>query len=124
MNEHLVILTRSSELLHWLLPKAERFPRLYRSTLTQRLMDAPFDFIEQVVDAIHHSGSTRDRHLRQADAALLRLRLYLRLAYRWRWLNDGQYKHASRQVKDLGRLLGGLRKASHASAKKVGASGH
>ncbi len=69
------------------------------------------DFMEQVTDALFHSGSTRQRHLRQADAALLRLRLYLRLIYRWKWLNQGQYQHVSRQVKELGRLLGGMRKA-------------
>ena len=86
-------------------------------------MDAALDFLEQVTDALYHSGSTRERHLRQADAALLRLRLYLRLVYRWRWLNDGQYQHVSRQVKELGQLLGGLRKANPSSdRKKVGAS--
>ncbi len=124
MNQQLVILTRGSELLHWLLPKAERFPRIYRSTLTQRLMDAALDFVEHVTDALFHSGSTRERHLRQADAALLKLRLYLRIAYRWQWLNDGQYRHVSRQVRELGRLLGGLRKAQRVSDKqKEGASG-
>ena len=34
-------------------------------------------------------------------------RLYLRLAHRWRWLNDGQYEHVSRLVAEIGRLLGG-----------------
>lgn len=114
----MIILTRCSELLHWLLPKAERFPRIYRTTLTQRLMDAALEFMEQITEAIYQGGSTRERHLRQADAALLRLRLYLRLAYRWRWLNDGQYQHVSRQVKELGRLLGGMRKAGRSPNKK------
>jgi hypothetical protein len=31
----------------------------------------------------------------------------LRLAHRWRWLNDGQYEHVSRLVAEIGRLLGG-----------------
>jgi hypothetical protein len=117
MQEPLIILVRCTELLQWLLPKAERFPRIYRTTLTQRLMDAALDFTEQITEAVFQSGSTRERHLRQADAALLRLRLYLRLAYRWQWLNDGRYQHVSRQVKELGRLLGGMRKAS---SKKKG----
>ncbi len=108
-------------MLNWLLPKTERFPRAYRTSLTQRLMDAALDFIEHVTDALYHSGSTRDRHLRQADAALLRLRLYLRLVYRWRWLNDGQYQHISRMVRELGQLLGGMRKAG--TKRKSGASG-
>lgn len=43
----------------------------------------------------------------EADAALDRLRLYLRLAHHWHWLNDGQYAHVSAQVAEIGRLLGG-----------------
>ncbi len=121
MTEHLIILTRCSELLNWLLPKAERFPRVYRNTLTQRLMDAAMDFMEQITEAVFQGGSTQERHLRQADAALLRLRLYLKLAYRWQWLNDGQYQHVSRQVRELGRLLGGWRKKS--ARKKADAAG-
>jgi hypothetical protein len=40
MSYEMVIFTRTFDLLEWLLPKSERFPRAYRSTLTQRLMDA------------------------------------------------------------------------------------
>lgn len=104
-------LTRTFDLLEWLLPKLEHFPRLYRPTVTQRLMDAALDFQEALFDAQSQGGSTRDRHLRQADAALNKLRLYLRLAHRWRWLNDGQYQHVSPMVAELGRLLGGWRRA-------------
>ncbi|MBN8499435.1 hypothetical protein [Accumulibacter sp.] len=45
--------------------------------------------------------------LRKADFALSRLRLYLRLAHQWRWLNTGQYEHVSGLVAEIGRLLGG-----------------
>jgi hypothetical protein len=41
------------------------------------------------------------------DAALNRLRLYLRMAHQWRWLSIGQYEHVSRMVTEIGRLLGG-----------------
>ena len=79
MAEEMVVFTRTFDLLEWLLPKSERFLRAYRSTVTQRLM----------------------------DAALSRLRIYLRLAHRWRWLSDGQYAHAGGMVGEIGRLLGG-----------------
>ena len=51
--------------------------------------------------------ATRQKHLREADAALNKLRLYLRLAYQWHWLSAGQYQHVSNLVAELGRLLGG-----------------
>jgi hypothetical protein len=41
------------------------------------------------------------------DAALNRLRLYLRMAHQWCWLSIGQYEHVSRMVTEIGRLLGG-----------------
>ena len=107
MPQELVILTRTYDLLAWLLPKAESFPKLYRWTVVQRLVDAALDFQEALFDAQSQGGSTRQRHLRQADSALNKVRLYLRLAHRWKWLSDGQYRHVSAMVAEVGRLLGG-----------------
>jgi hypothetical protein len=52
--------------------------------------------------------------LRSADAALGRLRSYLRLAHRWGWLSDGQYAHVSAMVAEIGRLLGGWLRSERA----------
>ena len=111
MTEEMVILTRTFDLLAWLLPKSEHFPKRYRSKVVQRMMDAALDFQEAIFDAQSQGGTSRQRHLRTADAALNKLRLYLRLAHRWHWLNDGQYRHVSSMVAEIGRLLGGWMKA-------------
>ncbi len=107
MAHEMKILTLSFDLLTWLLPKAEKFPRIYRRTVVQRLQDAALDFQEALFNAQSQGGSTRQRHLREADAALNKVRLYLRLANQWQWLNDGQYRHGSVMVAELGRMLGG-----------------
>lgn len=113
MPQDMVIFSRMFDLLEWLLPKSERFPKAYRSTLTQRLMDAALDLQEALVSAESRQGRSRLSALRSADAALGRLRVYLRLAHRWHWLSDGQYQHVSEMVAEIGRLLGGwLRQAS------------
>lgn len=95
-----------------MLPKSERFPRAYRSTVTQRLMDAALDLQEALAAAEARAGPGRLAALRDADAALGRLRIYLRLAHRWRWLSDGQYAHAGGMAGEIGRLLGGWLKAA------------
>jgi hypothetical protein len=97
MAENLVLLTRLFDLLAWLVPRSEAFPRPFRHTVTARLLSATLD----CQDA-----------LARADAALNSLRLYLRLAHHWHWLNDGQYEHVSRLVAEVGRLLGGWVKQS------------
>ncbi len=107
MPDDMIILTKTFDLLVWLGPRSERFPKIYRHTVTGRLMGAALDFQEAIFDAQSQGGTTRQKHLRAADAHLNKLRLYLRLAHRWRWLNDGQYRHASEMVAEIGRMLGG-----------------
>lgn len=90
------VFTRSFDLLTWLLPATNHFPRAHRHTFTRRLLDAAFDLRERLEEANLRSGRARLERLHQADEALARLRLYLRLAQRWNWLNAGQYQHVSR----------------------------
>ncbi len=123
MPEDLVILNRSFDLLAWLLPKGERFPRVYRHTVTQRLLGSAMDVQEGLFEAQARRGARRLEALQGVDAALNRLRLYLRLAHAWRWLSDGQYEHVSRMVAEVGRLLGGWLRRADAERRGRGTPG-
>jgi hypothetical protein len=105
--DDLVILARVFDLLQWLLPRGEAFPRAFRATVTARLMGSALDLGEQLLEAQANRGVPRRDRLIQADGTLNKLRLYLRLAYSWRWLSSGQYEHVSRMVAEIGKLLGG-----------------
>ncbi len=79
MPEEMIVFTRCYDLLAWLLPRAEKFPRAFRFTVTQRLIDAALDLQEALFEAQSQRGAPRLDALRRADAALNHLRLYLRL---------------------------------------------
>lgn len=104
MADEMVVLSRTFDLLAWLVPHSERFPRAYRGSVTQRLLDAALDLQGRLFDAQSRRGARRAEALTEADAALGRLRLYLRLAHHWHWINDGQYRHVSLMVAEIGRL--------------------
>lgn len=103
----MIIFTRTYDLLSWLIPRTLDFPRAQRFVVTRRLQDAALDFQERILEANRQRGRERLTRLRQADAALDKVRLYLRLANRWEWLTEGQYHHVSQRVKEIGDLLGG-----------------
>lgn len=105
--KELVIFSQTYDLLSWLLPQCERFPKSQRFGVTQRLQNAALDFQESIFDANANSGAQRLAHLQTADARLNKLRLYLRLAQQWGWLGSGPYEHVSRMVASVGKLLGG-----------------
>lgn len=114
----MVIFTRTYDLLTWLLPHCEKFPKAQRYFVVQRLADAALDFQEALCHANAHRGDQRLSHLHNADARLTTLRLYLRLAFDWRWLSTGQYEHVSKMIEEIGRLLGGWTKQSGQSSMK------
>ncbi len=103
----MIIFARTYDFLSWIIPKTMGFPRSQRFVITRRLQDAALDFQEHIIEANRQRGRMRLERLRQADAALDKVRLYLRLAVRWEWLTEGQYQHVSHMVKELGKLLGG-----------------
>ena len=110
-HEHMPIFTRTFDLLVWLLPATNHFPRSHRHTVTRRLLDAALDVRERLEEANVRKGSERRRRLQLADESLAKVRLYLRLVTRFEWLTPGQYKHVSEMVDEIGRILGGWMKA-------------
>ncbi|MBK6432558.1 MAG: diversity-generating retroelement protein Avd [Anaerolineae bacterium] len=101
------IFTRTYDFLTWLLPATNHFPRAYRHSFTQRLLDAAFDLRERLEEANVRLRSARLERLARADEALAKVRVYLRLAVQWGWLSGGQYAHVAAMVAEIGRLLGG-----------------
>jgi four helix bundle protein len=114
-SNDLVIFTQTYDLLTWLLPQCERFPKSQRFVVTQRLQSAALDFQEAIFEANARGGAQRLNHLQAADAHLNKLRLYLRLSRQWNWLSSGQYEHVSRMVAHIGKLLGGWIKQTSTS---------
>jgi len=106
------IFTRTYDFLTWLLPATNHFPRAHRHTFTQRLLDAAFDLRERLDEANTRRGPARLERLERADEALSRVRLYLRLAAGWGWLSGRQYEHVSGMTVEIGKLLGGWKKAT------------
>ena len=104
------VFTRTFDFLTWLLPVTNGFPTAHRHTFTKRLLDSAFELYEFLERANHERGAARAGSLREADIALGRVRLYVRLAERWKWLSSGQYKHVAEMVAEIGRLLGGWQK--------------
>jgi hypothetical protein len=106
------LFTRTFDFLTWLIPVTNNFPRGQRFVVTKRLLDAALDFQEIIVEANNCPPSARLERLHRADAELDKVRLYLRLTMQWGWLTQGQYRHASHKVAEMGRLLGGWQKQS------------
>lgn len=113
------IFARCDELVLWVLRATVRYPRHYRAALGKATQEAALLLQRNLVAAARR----RDKRaaLQAADEALHELRLLLRQGQALQLITLGQYEHVARLVDEVGRLLGGWRKAQ-ARAATAGAS--
>jgi len=110
------LFTKTFDFVTWLMPVTNHFPRSQRFLITQRLLDAALSFQELILEANNLQMPARLERLKLADTALDKVRIYLRLALKWEWLQPGQYRHAAVMVTEIGRLLGGWQRTLRQSA--------
>ena len=97
------------QLLLWLIPKIDQFPRQRRFTLGERLETLLMRVLEALVEASYR----RDKvdALAEANLRLELMRHVWRVAFELRVINIKSFEHGARLMVDLGRQIGGWRRA-------------
>ena len=105
MNES-PLFVRTHDLILWLIPQAQKFPRAHRFGLGQRVQDTALDFQDGIIAAGKTRGLERRAHLLLADVRLAQLKHWARVCLDLRLLSLRQYEHLARLCDECGRLLG------------------
>lgn len=106
MNES-PLFVRTHDLVLWLIPHVQRFPRAHRFGLGERVQRLALDFQDSLVEAGKSQAEARRMCLRRADVQLEQLRAWIRISRELELFTMSQYEHVSRLVSEVGRLLGG-----------------
>ena len=93
------------ELLLWLIPHLDKFPRVRRFTLGERLESTLIEVLELLVEAAF--SRVKQDALKRANLRLEVVRHLWRLAHELQVIPLRQYEHGSRLMDDLGRQVGG-----------------
>jgi four helix bundle protein len=105
MNES-PLFARTHDLILWLIPQAQKFPRAHRFGLAERVQRAALDFQDLLIAAGKASKETRNTYLWQADVRLAQLKYWARVCVELGLWSVGQYEHGARKLDECGRLLG------------------
>lgn len=108
------IFARCHDLTLWVLQATVRYPRHYRAALGKATQEAALRLQRELVAAARRRE--KRQALQAADEALHELRLLLRQGRELNLLTGGQHEHVARMVDEVGRLLGGWRKAQARAA--------
>jgi len=111
--EELVVITKTYDLILWSCSHTSRFPRQHRFVLGEKLERTLYDLLETLIQAKY----TRDRKslLDDANLKLEILRFQVRLAKDLQCLRANSYEFASKQINEIGNLVGGWLKLRNPS---------
>lgn len=104
-NEELVIITKTYDLVLWSCQHTGRFPRQHRFVLGERLERNLYALLETLIQAKY--SSERKPLLDAANLKLELLRFQIRLAKDLQCLQVKSYAFASKQIDEIGKLVGG-----------------
>ena len=109
-----VLAEEAFALNEWILGAVEKFPRSQKFLLGDRIQTAALDLLLALVEATY----THDRAalLRSAQLHIEKMRFLFRLANRAGIVSLKSYEHAVRTLDEIGRGVGGWRKANDAQA--------
>jgi len=99
------------ELLAWIIPQLDKMPRLRRYTIGERVETLLLQVLENLIEASYSKSSATV--LKRANLKLDTVRHLWRLARTLEAVNIKSYSQGSEYMVDLGRQIGGWRKASH-----------
>jgi hypothetical protein len=101
------------ELLLWLIPQLDEFPRARRFTLGERIETGLLEVLELLVEAAYTRN--KDTPLRRSNLKLEVVRHLWRLAHELKVTATRQYEHGARLIDDLGRQIGGWLRSQHST---------
>ena len=97
------------DLLRWLIPHLDRFPRSRRFTLGERLETGLLDVLAELTDAAYRRDKTPA--LRRANRRLQVVRHLWRLCWELGVVPARRYEHGARLLESLGAQVGGWLRA-------------
>lgn len=104
-REQLPVIVKTYDFLLWLLPKLDKLPKNRKFTLGDRMENAIFDVLLNLVEAAY--SRNKRPVLERANLALEKLRFLLRICRDLGLLSQDKHRYAIQNLTEIGRMVGG-----------------
>lgn len=104
------ILPKLYEFIVWYMDKLAKYPKKYKYTLGERIINTALDILEKFIEAQY--GSKKSHHLRQANVGLEKLRYLVRLSKDLHCISLQEFEYAAKSLLEIGKMTGGWEKHS------------
>lgn len=98
-------LTKIYDLLLWIIPQLEKFPKGQRYLLGDRIETLILDIMDLIIEAVYTKKKTS--FLKDANLKVEKLRHLIRLTADLKYLSIKKYEYSSKCLNEIGSEIGG-----------------
>jgi len=109
MLQNLVIFQKLYDLILWMYPLLNKFPKKQRFVLGQQLENTLLEILKNIIQA--NQERERLETLKQASIDLDKFRILYRLAKDLKFMSIKQYQFGAEKINEVGKILGGWLKS-------------
>jgi hypothetical protein len=110
MLSELKIFTKLYDLILWLYPMVNKFPKVQRFVLGQRIENSALELLRLMIKA--NTSRNKGPILEEFSVELDQLRILIRLSKDLKFMSINQYAYASGLINEIGKMLGGWIKSA------------
>jgi len=108
---NLPIFEKTYELILWLYPTVNKFPKSQRFILGQHIENTILEILEEVIET--NQKRNKAPFLKKISVKLDKLRILIRLSKDLKFISIRQYGFAAKKINEIGKMLGGWIKSSN-----------
>jgi four helix bundle protein len=105
MYKNLAIFEKTYDLILWIYPTVNKFPKSQRFVLGQHIENTVLELLEGIIEA--NSQKDKTFYLKNLSIKLDKLRILIRLSKDFKFISIRQYKFVSETINEVGKMLGG-----------------
>ena len=109
MIQNLIIFQKVYDLILWMYPLINKFPKKQRFVLGQQLENTLLEILKNIIQA--NQERERLETLKQASIDLDKFRILYRLAKDLKFMSIKQYQFGAEKINEVGKILGGWLKS-------------
>ena len=107
-SEQLKLIPKLQEYIQYMLEIILKLPRIEKFNIGNEYKNSMYQMLEDILYISKIQEKERLNYLNKIDAKLNCQRIYLRIMYRNKWINEKKFKIAIEKVAEMGRIVGGL----------------
>ena len=117
-SEQLKLIPKIEEYIQYMLEVLLKIPRVEKFNIGNEYKQSMYQILEYTIYISKIDESQKLDYLNKIDAKLNCQRIYLRIMYKNKWIDEKKFKVAISKIAEIGRMTGGLIKYYAKNNKK------